>query len=494
MSNGSSLTLSRPTGVVADDVLLAVIDVRGLPSITAPPGWSLVRTDSNGTALRQALYVRTAQAGEPTSYTWGFGNKYSVSGAVLAYTGVSTSQPIDGATGLANASSNSISSTALTTTVSDTAVIGFFGTAINTTVSPPSGMREQAEIAAGRDKVTSEAADLLQSGAGSTGVRIAISAAAAVNIGQLVVLRPADAPSDDELPTAPTSLAATAVSASQINLDWTASTDNIGVVHYEISRGTTIVGTSTGTEFSDTGLAPETEYTYTVRAFDAAGNASAASEPASTTTLAGSGGSAITFRAASSAGERSTASLSLAQPSGAQPGDMLIASLDVRGTPTITAPAGWALVRSDPSGGTMTKATYWHLVGPSDSGPYVWGFSSADAATGIVLAYSGVDPTSPIDAHSGATSSATAMVAPTVTCSAGAMIVALFGLATNGSITQPTGMTERSELTAGVGQARVASEVSDQIHGAGGSTGDRTATTTRAAPSVGQLIALRPAP
>ena len=205
VSNGSSLTLSRPAGVVADDVLLAVIDVRGLPSITTPPGWSLVRTDSNGTALRQALYVRTAQAGEPTSYTLGFGNKYSVSGAVLAYTGVSTSQPIDGATGLANASSNSISSTALTTTVSDTAVVGFFGTATNTTVSPPSGMREQAEIAAGRDKVTSEAADLLQPGAGSTGARIATSTAAAVNIGQLVALRPADAPSDAELPTAPTS-------------------------------------------------------------------------------------------------------------------------------------------------------------------------------------------------------------------------------------------------------------------------------------------------
>ena len=163
------------------------------------------------------------------------------------------------------------------------------------------------------------------------------------------------------------------MSASQIDLDWTASNDNIGVVYYEISRGTTIVGTSTGTEFSDTGLAPETEYTYTVRAFDAAGNASAASEPASTTTLAGGGGSAITFRAASSAGERSAASLSLAKPSGAQPGDVLVASLDVRGTPTVTAPAGWTLVRSDASSGTMTKATYWHLVGPSDPGPYAWG-------------------------------------------------------------------------------------------------------------------------
>ena len=74
------------------------------------------------------------------------------------------------------------------------------------------------------------------------------------------------------------------------------------------------------------------------------------------------------------------------------------------------------------------------------------------------------------------------------------MILALFGLATNGSITQPTGMTERSELTAGVGQARVASEASDQIHGVVGATGDRTATTTRAAPSVGQLVVLRPAP
>src|SRR5262245_11874324 len=86
-------------------------------------------------------------------------------------------------------------------------------------------------------------------------------------------------------PTAPTGLAATAISAAQINLSWNASTDNVGVTGYQILRNGTQVGTSTTTSFSDTGLSPSTTYSYAVQAVDAAANTSAASAPASATTL-----------------------------------------------------------------------------------------------------------------------------------------------------------------------------------------------------------------
>ena len=41
---------------------------------------------------------------------------------------------------------------------------------------------------------------------------------------------------DTQPPTAPTNLIATAISSSQINLTWTAATDNVGVTQYRIER------------------------------------------------------------------------------------------------------------------------------------------------------------------------------------------------------------------------------------------------------------------
>src|SRR5882762_3118537 len=99
------------------------------------------------------------------------------------------------------------------------------------------------------------------------------------------------APPDTTPPTAPTNLTASAASATQINLSWTASTDNVGVTGYMVERCTGAgcsnfvqISTPTGTTFNDTGLT--TSYSYRVRATDAAGNLSAYSNAASASTPA----------------------------------------------------------------------------------------------------------------------------------------------------------------------------------------------------------------
>ena len=99
---------------------------------------------------------------------------------------------------------------------------------------------------------------------------------------------------DTTPPTAPTGLSATAAGATQTNLSWTASSDNVGVTEYRVERcagaGCTNfaqVGTPTGTSFSDAGLAPSTDYRYRVRAADAASNLSPYSAIATATTAAG---------------------------------------------------------------------------------------------------------------------------------------------------------------------------------------------------------------
>src|SRR5207302_322985 len=93
-------------------------------------------------------------------------------------------------------------------------------------------------------------------------------------------------PPDTTPPTVPTGLRASAVSSSQINLSWTASSDNVGVSGYRVYRGGTQIGTPSTTSFTDTSVSASTTYSYTVAAYDAAGNVSAQSSPASATTPA----------------------------------------------------------------------------------------------------------------------------------------------------------------------------------------------------------------
>lgn len=97
---------------------------------------------------------------------------------------------------------------------------------------------------------------------------------------------------DTQAPTAPTSLAAVAASSTNVNLTWTASTDNVGVAGYRVERCagsscTTFVqiGAPAANSFSDNGLTASTSYRYRARAIDAAGNLSSYSNIAGVTTL-----------------------------------------------------------------------------------------------------------------------------------------------------------------------------------------------------------------
>lgn len=89
---------------------------------------------------------------------------------------------------------------------------------------------------------------------------------------------------DTEAPSVPTGLTTSSITSSSIGLSWNASTDNIGVSGYEIYQGATLVTTETSTSYAVTGLTPNTTYTFSVKAKDAAGNTSSSSNTASATT------------------------------------------------------------------------------------------------------------------------------------------------------------------------------------------------------------------
>jgi len=78
---------------------------------------------------------------------------------------------------------------------------------------------------------------------------------------------------DTTLPSAPTNVTGTAIDSTTIRVDWSASTDNIGVVGYKVlANGTQVGTTTTELTFTHNGLTQLTSYTHTVRAYDAAGN------------------------------------------------------------------------------------------------------------------------------------------------------------------------------------------------------------------------------
>ncbi|MFF7333076.1 carbohydrate binding domain-containing protein [Streptomyces sp. NPDC090306] len=95
---------------------------------------------------------------------------------------------------------------------------------------------------------------------------------------------------DTQAPTAPTGLTSTAKTSSSVSLSWGASSDNVGVAAYDVYSGSSKVLSVSGTSATVSGLSAGTAYTFTVKARDAAGNVSAASNSLAVTTSAGSGG------------------------------------------------------------------------------------------------------------------------------------------------------------------------------------------------------------
>ena len=83
--------------------------------------------------------------------------------------------------------------------------------------------------------------------------------------------------SDTEAPAAPTNLISSSITQNSLTLSWTASTDNIGVVSYEVLRNSDSIGTTTTTSITDSGLIASTIYSYSVIARDAAGNTASSS-------------------------------------------------------------------------------------------------------------------------------------------------------------------------------------------------------------------------
>jgi hypothetical protein len=285
-----------------------------------------------------------------------------------------------------------------------------------------------------------------------------------------------------------------------LHLDWADNTE-IDLAGYNIYRSDGVgpyarltpgpVGQST---FSDAEAPAGVASHYHVTAVNLAGIESA---PAAASALR----SRIVFRAVTTArdsttgGKAKTPILSIANPAGVVAGDVLLASITLGGSGTITPPAGWALVRSDVDGRNLRQSIFAKVATAAEPGQHVWTLGAASPGVGILAAYGGA--TLPAAASAGLVNNlgSTAITAPGLSNPAPmTLAVGVFGIATNAGVTPPSGMIEAAEMGASTGKTRVTAEFADDILEAAGDTGPRTATSTKAARSIGQILILAPAP
>ena len=186
------LTIPRPAGVGPGVTLIGSVAVRGPRRIEPPAGWQLVQVQRKGRRLVQAVYVKVAGKGEPTSYTWSFPRAVLAAGGIVAYAGVARSDPVDVSAGRVGPPSKQIVAPSVAASSPLELLVGLFGSAASARVSSPQGMVEQAEsrLTQRSKGITLEMSDDVLDSAGATGDRVADASEQGLNIGQALVLRP----------------------------------------------------------------------------------------------------------------------------------------------------------------------------------------------------------------------------------------------------------------------------------------------------------------
>jgi chitodextrinase len=244
-------------------------------------------TRLTGAHSQSIYYARNilAAAAAANSVTVGFSPAAAFPDVrILEYRGIDVSNPLDGAVGASGSTASSNSGTLTTTNPTDLLVAGN----VVETLTSAAGTGFTSRVITAPDGDIAE--DRVVTAVGT------YSAAATLSptgqwVMQMVAFRAAGSGPDVTPPGAPSNLTASAASASQINLTWTAATDDVAVTGYLIERclgagcaAFAALGTASGTSFSNSGLSAGTSYSYRVRATDGAGNLGAFTATASATT------------------------------------------------------------------------------------------------------------------------------------------------------------------------------------------------------------------
>jgi hypothetical protein len=209
------------------------------------------------------------------------------------------------------------------------------------------------------------------------------------------------------------------------------------------------------------------------------------------------GAGAARVGSSSSGSSKARKSITLKRPSGTAPGHVMVASIVTNDDDSVTAPAGWTVVRRDSIEDTLQQAVYLKVAGSGEPKSYTWKAPGYRRIAGGITTYSGVDTTDPVDDHAGSADPArdTALAAPSVTPTvADSLLVNIVAINAEGSLTPPPGMTTRWKASSRHSKkpTDVLAASSDGAWATAEATGARTATASRPGGGIGVLLALRP--
>jgi hypothetical protein len=177
-AGATSLSVNKPAGVVAGDVMVAAIAADGNASIAVPSGWSATGL-YNAASWTSTGWVQTvfkvAGASEPASYSWALGTSRPAVGTIVDYIGVDNAAPIQ-ISGNGTGTASPAVAPAITTTSANQMVIANVAgrnTAGAFTFTPPAGVTDRVEVysSAGTIRTGNNSADSIQAAAGATPTR-----------------------------------------------------------------------------------------------------------------------------------------------------------------------------------------------------------------------------------------------------------------------------------------------------------------------------------
>lgn len=207
---------------------------------------------------------------------------------------------------------------------------------------------------------------------------------------------------------------------------------------------------------------------------------------------AGAARASITFVAGNgNANAGGTTSLAITKPRGLAAGDVMVATVGASGTGALSAPSGWTQIADTTTQTALRQTSYYRVAGSSEPASYTFSLGSSRTASGGIVAYRGVNATTPIDASASATGAAGNGVAPSVPTTAPNERIVL-----GGSFAAVENVTPDPSTTLRYGQASNASVTgaADFVQASPGSTPVKTDTpSSTTAPWVFQTIALRDA-
>ncbi|TAL07788.1 MAG: hypothetical protein EPO00_08515, partial [Chloroflexota bacterium] len=286
----TSMTVTLPATPVAGDALIATVGINfstvSVTSITGGGGtWAPVVTKAGtGTATETWAALNVAGGGS-TTITITFSGSAKGAASVAEFSGIAQASAVDATGSVTGGSTTAVSSGNATTTNATDLVVAAVGwrTGAAPTTSPGSPWTNLADQV--NSSISNATAWQITSATGTYSAAWTLGASTPGYDGTIAAFKRV-AGGDTTPPSVPTGLAVTVATSKQLNLSWTASTDNVGVQGYRVYRDGALAATVGTNAFADTGLAGGSAHTYTVAALDGAGNASAQSTTAAGTTTA----------------------------------------------------------------------------------------------------------------------------------------------------------------------------------------------------------------